>query len=163
MTTREIFELTFAILNLLAIISIGFFTFRLSKVYSKKSDSHNNDILFHQLFRDFNSRYSKVNFSLQDLLERCNDENYTLSDLKADRKLHDQIMDYFNICCEEYYWKKKDRIPNDVWNAWLIGMNYWYQNTPVLRELWKEEIAGNGYKSYYLKRGDNLFKENSES
>jgi hypothetical protein len=37
-------------------------------------------------------------------------------------------------------------------------MYYWYQNIPVLRELWTEEIAGNGYKSYYLKEGENLFE-----
>ena len=112
-------------------------------------------MIFHLLFRDFNSRYSQVNFSLQKLLEKSGDENYTLKDLNNDAELRDKIMDYFNICAEELYWK--ERIPEDVWSAWEIGMNYWYKEIPILRELWKEEVSGDGYKSYYLKEGEQLF------
>lgn len=123
--------------------------------YSDKTDKFNKDMMFHQLFRDFNSRYSQVNFSLQKLLEKSGDENYTLKDLNNDAELRDKIMDYFNICAEELYWK--ERIPEDVWSAWEIGMNYWYKEIPILRELWKEEVSGDGYKSYYLKEGEQLF------
>jgi hypothetical protein len=38
-------------------------------------------------------------------------------------------------------------------------MNNWYNKTEVLKLLWKEEIAGEKYKSYYLEKGDNLFQE----
>jgi hypothetical protein len=38
-------------------------------------------------------------------------------------------------------------------------MNYWYREIKVLEEIWEEEIRGEGYKSYYLNKGDNLFKE----
>ena len=152
-------NLVVSLLTLVATIGLGYVAYKISEKYSKRTDKFNKDTIFHQLFRDFNSRYSRVNFALQELLDKCQDENYALHDLKKDGKLHDQIMDYFNICCEEYYWRKKGRIPNDVWNAWEIGMNNWYSNIPVLRELWKQEISGDGYKSYYLKEGDNLFKE----
>ena len=150
--------------NLATTIIIGFFGvffsflgIRFTNKYSKRADQFNEDSTFHQLFRDFNSRYSEVNFSLQELLEKSKDENYTLQNLNEDAELRDKMMDYLNICAEELYWKEKGRIPDDVWNAWEIGMNYWYREIPILRELWAEEISGNGYKSYYLKEGDNLF------
>ena len=151
-------NLVIAVLTLIATALIGYFAYNVTKVYSKKSDEHNQDVLFHQLFRDFNSRYSKVNFSLQELLEKSKDESYTLQNLNDDAELRDKMMDYFNICAEELYWKKKGRIPDDVWNAWKIGMDSWYNEIPILRELWKEEISGDGYKSYYLGKGDNLFQ-----
>lgn len=150
-------NLVIAILTLLATALVGYFAYNVTKVYSKKSDEHNQDELFHQLFRDFNSRYSEVNFSLQNLLENSLNENYTLQDLNNDSVLRDKIIDYFNICAEELYWRNKGRIPDDVWRAWEIGMNYWYEEIPILRELWKEEISGDGYKSYYLKEVDHLF------
>lgn len=152
-------NLVIAVLTLIATALIGYFAYNVTKVYSKKSDEHNQDVLFHQLFRDFNSRYSKVNFSLQELLEKSKDESYTLQNLNDDAELRDKMMDYFNICAEELYWKKKGRIPDDVWNAWKIGMDSWYNEIPILRELWKEEISGDGYKSYYLNEGENLFQE----
>ena len=151
-------NLVIAVLTLIATALIGYFAYNVTKVYSKKSDEHNQDVLFHQLFRDFNARYSDVNFSLQDLLEKSKDENYTLQNLNNDSQLRDKIMDYFNICAEELYWKKKGRIPDDVWNAWKIGMDSWYNEIPILQELWKEEISGDGYKSYYLEKGENLFQ-----
>jgi hypothetical protein len=151
-------NLVIAVLTLIATALIGYFAYNVTKVYSKKSDEHNQDVLFHQLFRDFNARYSDVNFSLQDLLEKSKDENYTLQNLNNDSQLRDKIMDYFNICAEELYWKKKRRIPDDVWNAWKIGMDSWYNEIPILQELWKEEISGDGYKSYYLEKGENLFQ-----
>ena len=151
-------NLVIAVLTLIATALIGYFAYNVTKVYSKKSDEHNQDVLFHQLFRDFNSRYSKVNFSLQELLEKSKDESYTLQNLNDDAELRDKMMDYFNICAEELYWKKKGRIPDDVWNAWKIGMDSWYNEIPILRELWKEEISGDGYKSYYLEKGENLFQ-----
>ena len=152
-------NLVIAVLTLIATALIGYFAYNVTKVYSKKSDEHNQDVLFHQLFRDFNSRYSKVNFSLQELLEKSKDESYTLQNLNDDAELRDKMMDYFNICAEELYWKKKGRIPDDVWNAWKIGMDSWYNEIPILQELWKEEISGDGYKSYYLNEGENLFQE----
>lgn len=151
-------NLVIAVLTLIATALIGYFAYNVTKVYSKKSDEHNQDVLFHQLFRDFNSRYSKVNFSLQELLEKSKDESYTLQNLNADAELRDKMMDYFNICVEELYWKKKRRIPDDVWNTWKIGMDSWYNEIPILQELWKEEISGDGYKSYYLNEGENLFQ-----
>lgn len=151
-------NLVIAVLTLIATALIGYFAYNVTKVYSKKSDEHNQDVLFHQLFRDFNARYSDVNFSLQDLLEKSKDESYTLQNLNDDADLRDKMMDYFNICAEELYWKKKRRIPDDVWNAWKIGMDSWYNEIPILRELWKEEISGDGYKSYYLNEGENLFQ-----
>jgi hypothetical protein len=32
------------------------------------------------------------------------------------------VIDYFNLCAEEFLWYKKNRIPNDVWSAWKSGI-----------------------------------------
>lgn len=137
---------------------LSYLAIRFTNKYSDKTDKFNEDMIFHQLFRDFNSRYGQVNFYLQKLLEKSKDESYTLENLNNDADLRDKMMDYFNICSEELYWRKKERISDDVWDAWEIGMNYWYREIPILRELWKEEISGDGYISYYLKEGENLFQ-----
>ena len=69
------------------------------------------------------------------------------------------MIDFFNICAEEHYWNSKERIEKEVWEAWSYGMNEWYNKIEVLKLLWREETAGEKYKSYYLKEGDNLFIE----
>lgn len=159
MTSSETAQIIIGSLSFLATLSIGLIAIRFTNKFSHKTDQFNKDSIFHQLFRDFNSRYSKVNFSLQELLEKSKDDSYTLQNLNDDAELRDKMMDYFNICAEELYWKKKGRIPDDVWNAWKIGMDSWYNEIPILQELWKEEISGEGYKSYYLNEGENLFQE----
>lgn len=137
-------NLVIAVLTLIATALIGYFAYNVTNVYSKKSDEHNQDVLFHQLFRDFNSRYSKVNFSLQELLEKSKDESYTLQNLNADAELRDKMMDYFNICVEELYWKKKRRIPDDVWNAWKIGMDSWYNEFQFYKNYGKKKFLEMG-------------------
>ena len=81
----------------------------------------------------------------------------TTEELKKDIRFHSARMDFFNICAEEHYWNGRERIKKEGWDAWCFGMNDWYGKLEVLRFLWKEEIAGEKYKSYYLKKEDNLF------
>lgn len=157
----EILEIIIAIFSLLATAYIGFIGYRLTKTFSTKTEKLSHQSLFHQLFRDFNSRYGQVNSSLVRLKNQSLNSNYTLQDLKADFELYDKIIDYLNICAEEFYWYKEGRLDEKVWTSWQMGMNLWYQELPILKELWFEEINGEGYKSYYLKQGENFFKESN--
>jgi hypothetical protein len=155
----EILDTIIAGLTLGATLMLGCIGYRLTKTYSKKSDRISNDALFHNLFRDFNTRYSALNASLKKLEELSKNAEYTKDALKTNIVLYDKVIDYLNLCAEEYYWYKQGRVNSAVWNAWYHGMNYWYREIKVLEEIWEEEIRGEGYKSYYLNKGDNLFKE----
>lgn len=147
-------ELTISILNLIATSILGVMAYVLTYKYSKKAQSLNEDMTFHQLFRDFNERYNKVNGTLNHL--ELN--SYTLDELKKDEVLYDHVLDYFNLCAEEYFWHKKGRIIGKVWDAWDDGMNYWFNNIKVLRDAWDDELNKNGCKSYYIEDKYAFFK-----
>lgn len=147
-------ELAISIFNLISTTILGLVAFFVTKKYSKKSQILNEDIIFHQLFRDFNQRYDGLNESLYNIQKDCK----TFSDLKANPVLHKHLIDYFNLCAEEYYWHKKGRIAIEVWKSWDAGMNDWYSKVPVIREAWDEETQNEGYKSYYIQHKAEFFK-----
>ena len=41
-------------------------------------------------------------------------------------------------------------------------MNAWYNNHAIIREVWKEEYESFGHHSFYLKKGEQFFKENKK-
>ncbi len=155
----EIVEIVIATLSLMATGYIGVIGYNLTKTFSAKTEKLSQQSLFHQLFRDFNTRYGRVNSYLLLLETHSQNPGYTLQNLKDDFELYDKINDYLNIRAEEYYWYKNKRLDEKVWTSWQIGMNMWYNKLPILKELWQEEISGEGYKSYYLEKGENLFKD----
>jgi hypothetical protein len=67
-------------------------------------------------------------------------------------------------CAEEYFWYKKKRIDDLVWDSWSAGMNYWYNHeSGIIKELWKKEIENKrGLKSYYINNGDEFFKKDNK-
>ncbi|MFD0992381.1 hypothetical protein [Tenacibaculum geojense] len=112
-----------------------------------------NDKLFKELFRDFNLRYSELN----ECLYKITESNKTLENLSFKEK--DKVYDYFNLCAEEYYWYKKNRINKKVWNSWKEGMKYWYSK-PIIKELWKKEMDNSNAKSsYYLELDESFFED----
>lgn len=151
---KETIELIVSCLNLVATSILGIMAYKLTEKYSKKSQNLNEDTIFHQLFRDFNERYNKVNSTLNHL--ELN--GYTLEELKKDEHLYNDVLDYLNLCAEEYFWHKKGRIVGKVWQAWDEGMNYWFNNITVLRDTWDDEINKNGCKSYYIEDKYAFFK-----
>jgi hypothetical protein len=59
------------------------------------------------------------------------------------------IIDYFNLCSEEFLWFKRGRIPNDVWNAWKNGILVNLEIVQV-KMLFEEEVNSNSKSiSYY--------------
>ncbi|SCY96157.1 hypothetical protein [Flavobacterium caeni] len=87
-----------------------------------------NDKMFKELFQAFNEKYDiKFNNVLNLIVEKYqNDANYQLdNDEKA------LLVDYINLCAEEYLWYKKGRIDADVWSAWENGMRYYFQLKPI--------------------------------
>ena len=146
-------EIWISILNLLATAILSLMAYCLSRKYSKASQRLNEDQMFHQLFRDFNQRYDQLNSSLFKIAKECK----TIEDLNDDPQLKSDLIDFFNLCAEEYYWYKRKRIHPKVWRTWKTGMNDWYNDEPIIKKMWKEELRKYGFDAYYLKEGDNLF------
>lgn len=101
-----------------------------------------NDKLFKELFQDFNSRYDERFNDLINELKYDDEREITKTEINI-------LIDYFNLCAEEFLWKEKSRIPNNVWNAWKSGI---IENLKIkqVQELYKKETSStNGRKSFY--------------
>ncbi|WP_320112292.1 hypothetical protein [Draconibacterium orientale] len=101
-----------------------------------------NDKIFNELFTSFNARY---NDELNDLINTLR--------LKSKKELsYDEvkmIIDYFNLCAEEYLWYSRNRIPRTVWRSWKAGM---LENLAIkqVREVYLSEMdSENARRSYY--------------
>jgi hypothetical protein len=92
--------------------------------------------LFRELFKEFNERYDAMN----DSLARIRDVNEgALTPEEAQL-----LIDYFNLCGEEYLYFSKGYIPPAVWEAWYLGMQQTI-SCPRINELWRGEFAGGSY------------------
>ena len=92
--------------------------------------------LFRDLFKEFNLRYDTMNGPLSELLSK---PEAPLS--QGDQKL---VVDYFNLCGEEYFYFSRGFVDPRVWKAWSNGMRQ-YLKDPRIQALWKEESKSNSY------------------
>lgn len=93
------------------------------------------DRVFQELFTSFNAKYDGMN----EKLERMGQNG-----LQSDRAI---VVDYLNLCAEEYLWYRKGRIDEKVWKAWRAGMEQKFTNEHILR-IAEEELEEAG-PSYY--------------
>ena len=114
-----------------------------------------NDKMHKDLFTEFNIRYDKLNDNLFEIKSSVR----SLDELDENTHLKSKLNDFYNLCAEEYFWYKKKRIDPKVWMGWEAGMNYWYNEVPVIKDAWLEELKNNGYMSYYMKPGDSFFTD----
>lgn len=107
-----------------------------------------------ELFKEFNERYDKLNENILNSrkLEKIEEEN------EEHNKIKKSIIDYFNLCAEEYFWRKKERISGAIWDSWQAGMKMNYLKSKVIQKLWEEECEDEGFKSYYLNSPKELFE-----
>lgn len=140
---------------------IGVVGIIITVIFSAANKNLNHQKMEKELFAEFNKRYDALNDSLTLLSSISTLEQLRETNSFIDKKtMHHLLIDYFNLCAEQYYWYRKKRIKKLLWDSWHSGMMYYYTTHPVVRELWELEIKGGGYKSYYLKEGKNFFKEN---
>ena len=101
-----------------------------------------DDRMFQELFTDFNKKYdTEFRNQLDDIVEKH--ENNTDKISNDDEEL---IIRYFNLCAEEYLWRRKYRIPDEVWKAWENGMIYYF-NVPIINSTLLEQKKQ--FDSYY--------------
>jgi hypothetical protein len=97
--------------------------------------------LFAELFREFNARYNALNGRMNRIVET------------ADTGVHGDdrqtLMDYFNLCAEEYLYFKAGYIDSTVWIAWRAGMKY-YADVAKIRRIWESELASGSYYGFSL-------------
>jgi len=97
---------------------------------------------FHASFSQFNKRYDRLNDHLKKL------GKYASLSQKERDGLDLKVIDYFNLCAEEYLLYREGYILHDVWESWTRGMaHYW--NIPRVNEMWKNEMEeGNSYYDF---------------
>jgi len=103
-----------------------------------------NDKIFKELFQEFNNKYDS---SFNDLLNtlkysKVQNKNLTEDELNC-------VIDYFNLCSEEYLWYSRNRIPKKVWLSWKSGILENLKIEQILK-VYKTEISSeNGRNSFY--------------
>lgn len=94
-----------------------------------------NDKIFKALFEEFNSKYDRKFSKILSTITKHNRVENT-----------DIIIEYFNFCAEEYLWKTKGRIPDEVWKSWEKASIFYISNQSI-REIFNSEKDQNN--SYY--------------
>lgn len=97
-------------------------------------------VLFHQLFTAFNARYDVLNGKLASLIE-----NEALGGVEPLLPLQRGfVVDYFNLCAEEYHYFKLGYIPRNVWRSWCRGMA-WHLRQPCIKAVWFVEVKTDSF------------------
>jgi hypothetical protein len=99
--------------------------------------------LFTELFQHFNKRYDDLNERLNIIAGMSTSEI-----AQQDRQV---LMDYFNLCAEEYLYFNAGYIDAAVWRSWTRGMEI-YAAIPAIRQLWEEELRTGSYYGFSLTR-----------
>lgn len=82
------------------------------------------------MFTHFNERYDKFNGPLAALAGEGTEITQEQRNL---------IVDYFNLCAEEYLFYQEGYIHRRVWRSWCRGMA-WYLKRHPFKDIWNEEI-----------------------
>ena len=72
------------------------------------------DKVMQDLFTAFNGRYDRLNGDLLAIAKGT-----------FDGDPEPVIMDYLNLCAEEYFWYTRGRVDTAIWLAWRNGMEQW--------------------------------------
>ena len=91
--------------------------------------------LFKELFIEFNRRYDVLNDRLYEIVEA--------GDIR-DRQDRQTIVDYINLCAEEYLFFSEGYIHPEVWQSWCAGMLCYFDREPF-KSVWDQEMTTSSY------------------
>lgn len=92
--------------------------------------------LFRDLFKEFNARYDDMNEDLARI------SALQIADIDEDARA--RLVDYFNLCGEEYLYFKLGFIEPTVWSAWHNGMKA-LMKFPAISSVWHAERETGSY------------------
>lgn len=159
---RENIVFIVGILKDLAPLLISFIAIWLTGRYQNHTKKLASDKLMKELFSEFNVRYDEINNNL-DVISKISIQQW--ADLSEEERTlwYGDVIDFFNICAEEYYWHKEGRINGNIWKSWSKGMNDIYNRSQVIQSIWEDECKNEGYKSYYIDKPNEFFKRKNSS
>jgi hypothetical protein len=108
----------------------------LSLIYFLQKQKLDELRLFRELFKEFNERYDAMNDDLARIASLEPGE-MQMSD-KA------KIVDYLNLCGEEYLYFRKGYIDPQVWAAWHNGMKE-IVSASSIQSVWQKEKISESY------------------
>jgi hypothetical protein len=92
--------------------------------------------LFREIFRECNLRYDGMNEALATIGAK------PATELRPEDKV--KIVDYLNLCGEEYLYFKRGYIEPSVWQAWHSGMKA-IVSAPGIHQVWELEKKTGSY------------------
>lgn len=123
----------------------------LTSIYFVQKQKLEESKLFKDLFEEYNKKYGKLNDDLEGFL--AIEEKYSnWKDLKKDTAQYNLLVEYFNLCAEEYMYYQQGYIYPKVWKSWKKGMEYYCEKSEVLQNLWEEELGQDSYYSFDLNK-----------
>ena len=108
----------------------------LSVVYFVQKQKLEETKLFREIFKECNERYNSMNEALAKV---CDSDTPKLTPEESEL-----LVDYFNLCGEEYLYYVQGYIPPTVWQSWHLGMQV-VISSPRVNELWRTEKATDSY------------------
>lgn len=149
--------------EIISSVIVGLAGVLVTVIYARHARRLAEDQMQHELFIRFNERYDRLNDALREIQEQYPTWD-ALEKAPNFKALRNAIIDFFNLCAEEYYWyRHKKRIDEYMWRSWHGGMNHWYNEVEAIRTLWQAELQkSRGRDSYYLKEGETLFQDNGQ-
>jgi hypothetical protein len=139
MTTFECIELTLAIATIFGVfVSIFVARRQLSKL---------NDQLFIQYYSDYTKRYQSI---ILQFPEDINITKFKLKGRKDYEKVMRQMRSYFDLCYEEWFLHKMNKIDQSVWNVWGGGMLSAFSKN-AFKQAWEIIIIDTTYEKDFIK------------
>lgn len=94
----------------------------------------------HDLFIHYNKRYNEIADDLRNI--QNNTDNLIICK-------NNKIIEYINLCAEEYFWYKKGLINKKIWNNWRNGIEEKLRCNLIKEVFFNEYEENNKKDSYY--------------
>lgn len=134
--------LVFLLLNRKLELLIAILGFGISIAFSLRQSRIENDRIFKELFIMYNEKYDK---KFNNCLNEITEEVSKNSEYELTEKQIAIVIDYLNLCAEEYLWYTKGRIDKVAWNSWERGMKYYLNISAIKLHIQNEKKQIDSY------------------
>lgn len=99
---------------------------------------------------EFFRRYADISQRMPDQLRLAKVRRDVTCEVREDdwARIDRAMIDYINLCSEEYALRKEKRIPDEIWKIWCNGIRENFE-TPIWREAWtRVQIEYRSYEDF---------------